>query len=60
MGMSLFLHLGCHAPIQLSRLELREQLIHSQGIILLRLIYGLELSAQTVRFNKCKSLTTLS
>jgi hypothetical protein len=48
MRVSRALNLGCHAPIHLIRLELREQLIHSQSIILLRLNNGLELSPQTV------------
>jgi hypothetical protein len=45
MAISRTLELGCHAPIHLSRLELREQLVHRQNVILLRLDNGLELSA---------------
>jgi hypothetical protein len=39
------LNLGFHAPFHLSRLDLREQLLHSPNVILLRLHNGLELSA---------------
>jgi hypothetical protein len=35
MRVSRALELGCHAPIHLSRLELREQLVHRQSVILL-------------------------
>jgi hypothetical protein len=35
MGIRWALNLGCDAPIHLSRLELREQLVHGQGILLL-------------------------
>jgi hypothetical protein len=45
MRVSRALDIGCHAPIHFSRLELGEQLVHGQDIILLRLNYGLELSA---------------
>jgi hypothetical protein len=45
MRVSRALNLGCHASIHLSQLELREQLVHSQSVILLRLHNGLELSA---------------
>jgi hypothetical protein len=44
MRVSQTFNLGCHTLVHLSRLELREQLVHGQGVILLRLI-------------KCKSLT---
>jgi hypothetical protein len=45
MRVSRALNLGCHTPIHLSRLELREQLVHCQGLTLLRLYNGLKLSA---------------
>jgi hypothetical protein len=45
MRVSRALNLGCHAPIHLSRLELREQLVHHQGVILLRLHNSLKLFA---------------
>jgi hypothetical protein len=45
MRVSRALNLGCHTPIHLSRLELREQLVHHQGVILLKLYNGLELYA---------------
>jgi hypothetical protein len=32
MTVSQALNLGCHTPIHLSRLELREQLVHRQGV----------------------------
>jgi hypothetical protein len=35
MRVSRALNLGCHAPIHLSRLELREQLVHGHSVILL-------------------------
>jgi hypothetical protein len=45
MRVSRALNLGCHTTIHLSRLELQEQLVHSQSVILLRLYNGIELSA---------------
>jgi hypothetical protein len=35
MRISRSLELGSHAPIHLSRLELREQLVHRQSVLLL-------------------------
>jgi hypothetical protein len=54
------LNLGCHTPIHLSRLELREQHVHGQSVIYLRLYNGPNFSPQTVRSSECKSLTALS
>jgi hypothetical protein len=38
MRVSQALNLGCHAPIHLSRLELREQLVHGQSMSTLALM----------------------
>jgi hypothetical protein len=46
---------SCQTTINLSRLELREQLVHRQSGVLLRLKNGL-----TVRSSVCKSFTALS
>ena len=43
MRISRALDLGCHTTVQLSRLELREQLVHRQGVILLGLNNSLKL-----------------
>jgi hypothetical protein len=34
------LNLSCHAPVHLSRLELREQLVHGQSVKILQLYNG--------------------
>jgi hypothetical protein len=50
------LNLGCHTPIDLNRLELREQLVHSQSVILLGPYNGLELSASNRMIQRVQEL----
>jgi hypothetical protein len=56
MRVSRALNLGLHAPIHLNRLELREQLVHSQSVILLRLYNGLKLSASKLTIQRVQEL----
>jgi hypothetical protein len=56
MGVSRTLNLGCHTPIHLNRLELREQLVHRQGVILLRLYNGFKLSDPNLTIQRVQEL----
>jgi hypothetical protein len=56
MRVSRALNLGCHTLVHLSRLELREQHVHHQGVILLRLYNGLELSASNRTIQRVQEL----
>jgi hypothetical protein len=44
MGVSRAVKMGCQTTINLSRLELRERLVHHQSGVLFRLKDGLDLS----------------
>jgi hypothetical protein len=60
MRVSQALDLGCQAPIHLSRLELREQLVPVRVSYFFDSTMASNFPPQTIRSNECKSLTALS